>query len=191
MTTPDSGIQKNTILKSDLPALDSNRKYFIRYRIKSKNGLATTAWSPIYRPQKPSVQSLFDNSNTPAAGTYNTLEKEVKSHGKSFDVSWKIKNNDTGAVEVPEQIKDLALDVYVKWDDQPDWSFVVTTTGNSFSLPIPAEYQSTVTQEYFASFMVHLSTFSKNSLPTDVETMIFYIENKSTRAVYDGGSLTP
>jgi hypothetical protein len=108
--TPDIGIQKSIVLKKDLPLLDSDRKYFLRYRIKSKNGIATTAWSSIYRIVKPSIADLFN----PTTGLYNADEREIKSHGKSFDVSWKIKNQDD-LVEIPEQIKDLPLDAYVRW----------------------------------------------------------------------------
>lgn len=108
---PDSGVQKNVILKQDLPMLDSNRKYFVRYRVKTKDGSVSSAWSPVYQPIKPSIEGLF-NPNT---GTHNADEREIKSHGKSFDVSWKIKNTITDLIEIPEQIKDLPLDAYVRW----------------------------------------------------------------------------
>lgn len=173
MPSPDTGIQKNVILKKELPLLDSDERYFVRYRIKSKNGNATTAWSPLYRITKQSMTTL----------TYNTNDREIKSHGKSFDVSWKF------SPAIPEQIDGLLLDVYVKWNNETSWNFVTTTSTNSFSVPIPQAYQSTATVNHTASFMVHLSTFTKDRLPTDAETLVLTANNISTRAKYDAGSI--
>ncbi len=177
MSTPDVGIQKSTILKQDLPLLDSERKYFLRYRVRSKNGSATTAWSPVYRITKPSIESLF------TTGGYSVSQKEFKSHGKSFDVSWKI------SPSIPEQINGLPFDVYIKWDNETSWNFITTTTGNSFSVPIPTQYQSTATVSHTASFMVHLATFKKDRQSTDVETLLFLQSNVLTRAQYDAGTI--
>jgi hypothetical protein len=83
----------------------------------------------------------------------------------------------------------LPLDVYVKWDNEPSWTFVVTTNTNSFSIPIPDAYISTATESHSADFMVHLSTVAKERLETDVETLVFYSQDHSTRAQYDAGSI--
>lgn len=173
MTTPDIGIQKNVILKQDLPYLDSDERYFVRYRIKSKNGNSTTAWSPLYRITKQSMATL----------TYNTDDREIKSHGKSFDVSWKF------SPSIPTQIDGIPLDVYVKWDNEESWNFVTTTSTNSFSVPIPQAYQSTATVSHTASFMVHLATFAKDRLPSDTATLVLTANSISTRAKYDAGSI--
>lgn len=173
MTDPDIGIQLNTVQKSNLPYLDSSNRYLVRYRVKTADGTLTTSWSPVYRIYKQPLVNL----------TYNVDQKEIKSHGKSFDVSWKI------MPEVPEQIKGLPLDVYVKWDNEASWNFVTTITSNSFSVPIPTQYQSTSTSEHTASFMVHLATFVKDKLPNDIRTLVFSVDNVSTRARYDAGSI--
>ena len=172
MTNPDVGIQTNTVQRTSLPYLDSSNRYLVRYRIRTADGNLSTAWSTVHRITKPSIADL----------TY-TVEKEIKSHGKSFDVSWKL------LPSVPDQIKDLPLDVYVKWDSETTWNFVTTTTTNSFSLPIPTDYQSSATESHTASFMVHLATFNKDRLSTDAETLIFTETGVSTRAVYDAGSI--
>jgi hypothetical protein len=111
MTTPDIGVQKITVQKQSLPSLDSNNKYLVRYRIKAKDGIATTAWSPVYRVTKQSIEPIFN----PTTGTHNANEREIKSHGKSFDVSWKIKKTSTDLAEIPEQISGLSTDAYVRW----------------------------------------------------------------------------
>ncbi len=177
MTTPDFGIQKNVVQKSSLPLLDSSSRYLIRYRVKTSDGIAATAWSPVYKATKPSIESLF------TTGGYSVSQKELKSHGKSFDVSWKI------TPSVPEQIDGLPLDVYVKWDSETSWNFVTTTTTNSFSVPIPTAYQSTSSESHTASFMVHLATFVKNKLDTDTETLVFLEADVPTGAKYDAGSI--
>jgi hypothetical protein len=179
MTNPDLGIQINTVAKTALPFLDSENRYLVRYRVKTADGNATTSWSPVYRATKPSIETLF------TVGGYEVTQKEIKSHGRSFDVSWKI------TPSVPEQIDGLPLDVYVKWDDEDNWNFVVTTTTNSFSIPIPNAYISTITDTHYADFMVHLATVAKERLETDVETLVLYSQNHSTRAQYDAGSITP
>ncbi len=177
MTNPDLGIQINTVAKTALPLLDSENRYLVRYRVKTADGNATTSWSPVYRATKPSIETLF------TVDGYEVTQKEIKSHGRSFDVSWKI------TPSVPEQIDGLPLDVYVKWDDEDNWNFVVTTTTNSFSIPIPDSYISTATDLHSADFMVHLATVSKDRLETDVETLVFYSQDHSTRAQYDAGSI--
>lgn len=106
----DSGIQINNIQKSNLPLLDSENRYLLRYRIKNLDGTSTTAWSPVYRVTKPSIDPIFNKTT----GTH-MAEVEAKSHGKSFDVSWKITNKITQLTEIPEQIVGLPLDAYVRW----------------------------------------------------------------------------
>ena len=173
MTTPDIGVQKITVQKTNLPSLDSNNQYLVRYRVKTKDGIASTAWSPVHRATRPSIETL----------TYNVNEKEIKSHGKSFDVSWKI------LPPVPEQILGLPLDVYARWDETAEWVYIATTSSNSLSFPIPSAYQSTPTSSHTVDLMVHLSTFKKDRLNTDVDTLLFIQENISTGAVYNSGSI--
>ena len=173
MTTPDKGIQTLSVQKASLPYLDSNNQYLVRYRVRTEDGRYLTSWSNVFRVQKPSMQTL----------TYNTDEREIKSHGKSFDVSWKF------SPSIPTQIDGLPLDVYVKWNNETSWNFLSTITSNSFSVPIPTEYQSSATQNHTASFMVHLATFTKDRLPTDLSTLVLTANNVSTRAKYDAGSI--
>lgn len=173
MPTPDVGVQKITVQKGNLPSLDSNSQYLVRYRVKTSDGIATTAWSPVYRITKPSIESL----------TYDVDEREIKSHGKSFDVSWKI------LPQVPEQILGLPLDVYARWDETTEWVYIATTTSNSLSFPIPTEYQSTPSASHTVDLMVHLSTFKKDRTNTDVETLLFIQDNIGTGAVYNSGSI--
>jgi hypothetical protein len=173
MTTPDIGVQKITVQKQNLPSLDSDNKYLVRYRVKTKDGIATTAWSPVHRATKPSIEGL----------TYNVDEKEIKSHGKSFDISWKI------LPSVPEQILGLPLDVYARWDASDSWVYVATTTSNSLSFPIPEEYQKTPAASHVVDIMVHLSTFKKDRINTDLDTLLFIQENIDTGAVYNSGSI--
>jgi hypothetical protein len=169
MTTPDIGVQKITVQKQNLPSLDSDNKYLVRYRIKSNDGIATTAWSTVHRATKPSIQDL----------TYDVDEKEIKSHGKSFDMSWKI------LPTTPEQIRGIPLDVYAKWGSSTEWTYISTTTSNSLSFPIPDAYQSTPTESYTVDIMVHLSTFKKDRLNTNLQTLLFIQEDVPTKTSYD------
>lgn len=175
MTTPDKGIQKIVVQKSSLPTLDSSNRYFVRYRVKTSDENLVTAWSPVYRIEKPSIEEMMD--------TEYSVAREIKSHGKSFDVSWNL------IPSIPPQIDGLPLDVYVKWHDSENWTFVTTTTANSFSVPIPEDFQSTSTDTYTASFMVHLATSIKNRLSTDLSTLVFVETGVPTKAVYDAGSI--
>jgi hypothetical protein len=170
---PDKGIQTLNVQKGSLPYLDSNNQYLVRYRVRTEDGRYFTSWSNVFRVERPSMQTL----------TYNTDEREIKSHGKSFDVSWKF------SPSIPTQIDGLPLDVYVKWDSEESWTFVSTITANSFSVPIPTQYQSSATESHTASFMVHLATFVKDRLPTDTDTLVLTANDISTRAKYDAGSI--
>lgn len=176
MTTPDIDIQKNIVQKPNLPYLDSDNNYLVRYRVKTQDGNSSTVWSPVFRIKKQSVEPLF------AVGATSVFV-ETKSHGQSFDVSWSF------SPSIPEQIFGLMLDVYVKWNGETVWNFVTSTSTNSFSMPIPEAFQSTPTQVYNASFAVHLSTFKKDRLPTDLDTLIFVKNNIPTNAIYDAGSI--
>jgi hypothetical protein len=109
MTTPDINIQKIPVQKESLPYLDSDNNYLVRYRIRTEDGNSSTSWSPVYKAKKQSIDKFFN----PTTGTHNANEREIKSHGKSIDVSWKIKNGDL--VSIPEQIDGLPLDAYVRW----------------------------------------------------------------------------
>lgn len=171
--TPDNGIQINTVQKTNLPYLDSENRYLVRYRIRTSDGNLSTAWSTVHRITKASISTTMGAT---------TKDIEIKSHGKSFDASWKLN-------PVPEQVKDLPVDIYVKWDSEESWRFVTTTSTNSFSVPIPEAYQSSASEIHTASFMVHLATFAKDRQATDLETLVFIENNISTRAIYDAGSI--
>lgn len=109
MSTPDLNIQTHNVQKDSLPLLDSENSYVLRYRIKTLDGSASTSWSPVYKAKKESIERFFGAGGTHAA------DVEAKSHGQSFDVSWRIHNADTDLSETPEQVDGLPLDAYVRW----------------------------------------------------------------------------
>lgn len=110
MSTPDLNIQTHNVQKSQLPLLNSDNEYVVRYRIKTLDGATTTSWSPVYRAKKDSIESFFN----PTTGTHRA-DVTAKSHGESFDVSWRIHNATTDLSEIPEQVDGLPLDAYVRW----------------------------------------------------------------------------
>ena len=109
MNTPDLNIQTHNVQKDSLPLLDSENSYVLRYRVKTLDGSASTSWSPVYRAKKESVERFFGPGGTHRA------DVEAKSHGQSFDVSWRIHNDTTDLSETPEQVDGLPLDAYVRW----------------------------------------------------------------------------
>jgi hypothetical protein len=137
MTSPDVGIQVNSIPKTSLPYLDSDNQYLIRYRVKTSDGNLSTVWSPVYKVKKQSIEEFFN----PDTGTHNANEREIKSHGKSIDVSWKIKSGDT--VSIPEQINGLPLDAYVRWGGKIT---AYTSSGNTRTITVNYDHHFYVGQ---------------------------------------------
>lgn len=109
MTTPDIGIQTNFINKTNMPPLDADGFYYVRYRVKTLDGATTTQWSPLHKISKETITYRFGGG-----GNYEVIS-EAKSHGKSIDFSWLVRHKTTKVVGPPEEVKDLPLDVYVRW----------------------------------------------------------------------------
>lgn len=191
---PDLNIQRSFIERADLPELSIDGKYSLKYRIVSEDGVRSSEWSTKYLIEKTKLSSNLSTEKTilnpfGAITAKYTVVPLAKSHGTSFDVSWKITNTSTGLIDIPEQIKDLKYDAYVQWGGSAKWQYVSTVVGNSFSIPIPQAYQSTPTSIETAQFMVHLATVKKEQTETSYSTLLFYTSPISTEAIYVSGSI--
>lgn len=136
MTTPDIGIQTNFINKVNMPPLDADGFYYVRYRIKTLDGATTTQWSPLHKISKEQLR-VYD--------PYSVIS-EAKSHGKSIDFSWSVKDTRTGLI--PEEIKDLPIDVYVRWGGKIE---SVSSAGTIYTISFNFDHDLSVDQEVYVT----------------------------------------
>jgi hypothetical protein len=54
----DSGIKKYTVLKKDLPPVNENNEYLVRYRIISEDRNRISHWSPIFTIESTATTSV-------------------------------------------------------------------------------------------------------------------------------------
>lgn len=105
--SPDSGIKKVIILKSDLPSVfGPENKYVVRYRFVSEDKNRTSHWSPQYKISplpKPNV-------------AYSTTISEDKN---IITVVW---DNVVGISQ---------YDIFASWSGG-DWQYVSTVNNNTF-----------------------------------------------------------
>jgi hypothetical protein len=199
-TSPDRGIQKIIIPKDALPVIADDLSYSVRYRITSKDGTQTSSWSPKYSIFKTPVFSEVSTEKTILNPLGESTAKyspviTTKSHGTSFDVSWKFSTSN-GEVKTPEPLNDLKFDSYVRWGEIVSgsmvwsaWEYITTSTSNSLSVPIMESHRSTMTSIKYAQFMVHLATVNRSATETQHQTRVFLSPQVSTEAVYNSGSL--
>jgi hypothetical protein len=194
---PDEGIQKVTVLKTELPKITKDGKYYVRYRVTSEDGNKISSWSPKYEIQKDPVSSATSTDKTilNPEGTVSakySISYVTKSHGESFDISWTITNS-SGVVEIPEALSGLDYDTYASWSlnnsTWTDWELVSTTKSNSFSVPIPTAYISTASQLRYAKFMIHLSTVTKDVDDQNYQTLLLKTSSITTKAYYNSTSI--
>ena len=143
---PDEGIQKVTVSKTELPKITKDGKYYVRYRIVSDDGNKTSSWSPKYAIQKDPVSStdptdytiLNPEGTTPAKYEVVSL---AKSHGKTFDVSWKINNVETDLIEIPKPIEGISYDSYVRWGGKIT---AISSVGSTRTISLNFEHKTSV-----------------------------------------------
>lgn len=200
--TPDTDVQKVFVPKDILPAITPELTYAIRYRVVSDNGVQVSDWSPKHLATKFPVYSSNTSTKTILNPTGTSPAKYsvsvvTKSHSESFDVSWKIVKSADGLAETPEQLVDINLDCYVRWGTNSsgtitwgtDWTYVTTTNSNSFSLPIPPAYATTISTKHVAQFMVHLATTDRAATETQYGTRLLLSDTISTDGLYNAGKI--
>lgn len=114
----DSNIKKVTILKSELPPVDStNLQYNIRYRIVSEDKNRVSHWSRIYNIASTPPVPLTDYAIT----TDNVT--------RVISLIWNPASN----------VTETSFDLYIKWVGQSgteanyNYQYVTTTSNNSYS----------------------------------------------------------
>jgi hypothetical protein len=84
----DKGIKKITILKKDLPPVNSSNKHVLRYRIISDDFNRTSAWSKIYYVDSVPLNGLTAETTknavtvSPTAGTISIRTVDSRGRGK-------------------------------------------------------------------------------------------------------------
>lgn len=111
MTTADSGIQKAIIKKENLPTLNANNGYSIRYRIVDEDGSRTSHWSQKYflisnTVEKVQATIVVDSANSIITIYWDSpLDKTIKN-----------------------------FDIYVKWSNSLTWQYYSTVATNTYSV---------------------------------------------------------
>lgn len=130
----DQGTKKVTVLKNNLPPLNSEEeRYIVRYRIISEDRNRISHWSPQFAISPVPI-------GVDETGSYNISLEAV---GNSLSVKWNISAQ---AQEEFAKNPSLALssyDIYVGWGSQTIGTellqYFATVSGNYISIPIPQE----------------------------------------------------
>lgn len=108
----DSGVKKVKVLKSDLPAFNSNyNQYVIRYRIISEDRNKTSHWSPQYKLTAPTVATI----------NYS-YAKDITN--KMITFVW------TPSTDLQK------FDIFIRWNGG-SWQYVSTVSTTTFASVIP------------------------------------------------------
>lgn len=123
---PDVNIKKVIIPRNDLPAVDSDLTYNIRYRVVSEDKNRISYWSKIYNIGSSAVSPITDYAIT----TDNSK--------RLVTITW----------NPGELINETNFDVYIKWVGQAgneadyDYSYITTTINNFYSTVHPSTLQN-------------------------------------------------
>jgi hypothetical protein len=145
-------IQKVIIPSEFLPVPKKDGKYYFRYRIKSPDGTATSAWSDIKDVQGNTASTFSYYSGAP------TIKATVAPDSLSINLEWDALG---GTVT-----KNSLFDVFVKWEypdssyDDADYFYVATVSSTSYFVSIP--YEGGVgLKAIYGSFVIQLATQEK------------------------------
>lgn len=110
MATPDRGIKKIIIPKSELPGFFGDHKqYILRYRFISEDKNRTSHWSPVYKIVAEDTPTEILNSII------------IDTSNKVVNIAWEPQNN------IEEYF------IYVKWNNG-DWQYYAKTTQTNYSI---------------------------------------------------------
>lgn len=120
---PDTNIKKIIIPKNQLPAVDKDLTYNVRYRVISEDKNRISYWSNIYSIASTPVTPITDYAITSDNGT------------RVVNITW-----NPGAFS-----GETYFDVYIKWIGNPgtelnySYEYVTTTTNNFYSTVHPLQ----------------------------------------------------
>lgn len=187
----DSGIKKITVQPTDTPVLSSDGKYYLRYRVVSEDKNSTSVWSPVYGVTPNAISTLLNL--TPTSDYLNMVSNTYESDGAAIRLTWTVSSS----------LANAAFDIYAKWNnnasggtdahsswDAISWTYLGTTTGNSFQYSIPSgyifAYSGTTAIDKFVKFRVQVGMSQKTILNS---ATLFRTVAKSTKPTStDGGS---
>lgn len=190
----DGGIRKTILQPTSLPVLASDGKYYLRYRIVSEDKNSTSVWSPVYGITANAVSAI--TGLTPSSDYLNMVTNTYESNGSAIKLSWNI----------PSAIAGASFDVYAKWNanstgssdndstwNSISWTYLGTTSGNSFQYSIPTSpvsyvfsYSGTTPVEKFVKFRVQIAMAQKSVLNSATLFRTTAVSTKPTTV--DGGT---
>lgn len=110
MSTPDRGIKKIIIPKSELPGFfGDNKQYILRYRFISEDKNRTSHWSPVYKIVAEDTPTEILNSII------------IDTSSRVINIAWEPQNN------IEEYF------IYIKWNNG-DWQYYAKTTQTNYSI---------------------------------------------------------
>lgn len=141
----DPGIKKVVILKKNLPEIfGTENKYIIRYRVVSEDRNRISHWSPQYKINAPTIQTV--NHSIAVDSATNVIR-----------LVW-------------DQVKDIsAYDIYVKWDSG-SWEYLGVSNTNSYSCLIKQSSTSVMFAVQVPTFPK--TRFTSSTIFTTVSTSL-------------------
>ena len=165
-------IKKAIFSGNSLPAITSNSKYFVRYRMVSEDGSSKSQWSSIYELDGNTVQDFLGTVD-PA----DTLSATVSADSAYVLLQWEPIGSSVN--------KSSVFDVYAQWTTstiEPDpwlassYEYVATISSNNFSIKIPPA-------KTYGSFIVQISTQDK--VVPDTVPNVLSVGEVSSDLIYD------
>jgi len=150
----DSRIKKVVIENADLPPVDSNGEYFLRYRIISEDRNRTSHWSPVYNVDanyelEPIGPLLVEKNASHVLLIWNPAN--IKKDGNLIR-------------------KAKEYDIWLRWhrSDAGDWQFFERIEGTSLTL-IPSDTYT-------------IGGIEQASIPNRLDVEIYLVSNSTERA---------
>jgi hypothetical protein len=150
----DSRVKKVVIENSDLPPVDSNGEYFLRYRIVSEDRNRTSHWSPVYN-----IDPAYELDPVGAL----VVEKN-QNHVLIIWNPANIKKDESLIKKIKE------YDVWLKWhrSDSGDWQFFERIDGTSLTL-IPSTTYS-------------IGGVQQENIPNRLDVEIYLVSSSTERS---------
>lgn len=173
-------IQKVVIPAEFLPLPKQDGKYYLRYRIKSPDGTAVSAWSDIKDISGNVAASFSYYSGAPL------LKATVSTDSLSIALEWDALGGDV--------LKNSRFDIFTKWSypdssyDDANYFYVATVSATNYFISIPYE-DGVGLKATYGNFMIQLATQEKTE---NASMEVARVEDVSTTYVappIDGGEI--
>jgi hypothetical protein len=150
----DSRIKKVVIENAELPPVDSNGEYFLRYRVISEDRNRTSHWSPVY--------NVYPNYELEPTGPLL-----VEKNGGHVLLVWNPANikKDGNLIRKAKE-----YDIWLRWhrDDDGDWQFFERIEGTSLT--------------FIRSNTYSIGGVEQENIPNRLDVEIYLISNSTERA---------